>query len=436
MTATLALLAAIAAPLVVQGGRVHTMDGAVYDPGTVVIDEGVIQAVGPMNATAAPVGARILNATGAHVLPGFIVAGSPLGLTEIGAVKVTNDTDEVSAPSWPQLLVTDAFHAESELLPVARLNGITHALVEPGDSNPIAGRSAVFRLAGTDGHSMVVRSPVALHLNLGEPPMNKFRGAKKAPSTRMGAAALIRQAFIGAREYGEALARHRVKRQAWEEGKVDKEGKVSPPREAGKEPDPPAVDLAKQALLDALRGELPVVFRAKRRDDILTVLRLSKEMGLRAILSHGAEAWRVADSLAAAKIPVLMGPIREGPSQMENLHANYESAARLHAAGVPLAFRNGWAHDVRNLPYHAAIAVSYGLPREVALHALTAGAADILGVGDRIGRLKPGFEASLQVVRGDPLEIRADVRHVIIAGEELPLTSRHTRLRDRYNTPR
>lgn len=426
------LLAIVGAPLVIQGGAVYTMDGAIHDPGVVVVDGGVIRAVAPAGKTPIPAGAEVIDASGMQVFPGFVAAGTHLGLTEIDAVKVTVDTDEGSDPVWPHLLVTDAFHAESALIAVARVAGVTHALVEPGESNTIAGRSAVMRLAGQDGHAMVVRSPAALHINLGEPPMHKFKEQKKMPSTRMGAAALIRQRFIAAREYGETWARYDQQKAEFEGGRGKAKGNKG---DGPKAPKPPKRELDKEALLQALRGELPVIIRAQRRDDILTALRLSDELGLRPILSHGAEAWRLAEELGRRKLPVLLGPVRQVPSSMETLQGHYENAAILHRAGVPLAFRLGWAHDVRNLPHHVAVAVTYGLPRDAALHALTAGAADILGVGDRIGRIKVGNEASIQVTTGDPLELTTQVRHLIIAGEQIPLTNRHTRLRDRYSTP-
>jgi len=183
-----------------------------------------------------------------------------------------------------------------------------------------------------------------------------------------------------------------------------------------------------EALLPALDGSLPVIVRAHRADDILTAVRLAEEFGLKLILSHGTEAWKVAATLAARNIPVVVGPVSTQPEAIETLGATYENAARLHRAGVRIAFQVGDVTNARMLPYEAGLAVAHGLPWEEAIRALTINAAEILGVADRVGSLRPGRDADLIVTEGDPLQPLARLRHLVIAGQPIPLVSRQTRL--------
>jgi imidazolonepropionase-like amidohydrolase len=234
----------------------------------------------------------------------------------------------------------------------------------------------------------------------------------------MGIAALVRESFTAARDY----------RAKWEAYK-SKKGKDNAKR--------PDRDLKMEALLPALAGDMPVFARAHRVDDILTAVRLADEFGLRLVLSHATEGYKVADLLAQKKIPVVVGPISTQPDRTETLGAIYENAARLHEAGVTIAIQTGDspgdALSVRMLPYEAALAVAYGLPWEAAIRSLTVNPAEIFGVADRIGTLQPGREASLFVAEGDPLQPLTRLRHLMIAGRPIPLTSHHTELYEKWH---
>ena len=190
-----------------------------------------------------------------------------------------------------------------------------------------------------------------------------------------------------------------------------------------------------EALLPALDGTMPVLARAHRVDDILTAVRLADEFHLKLILSHGTEAYKVADLLAARKIPVLVGPITTQPERIETQGAIYDNAARLRRAGVEIAIMSDETLNARMLPYEAGLAVAYGLPWEEAIRAITAAPAAIFGVADRIGSLKPGLEADLVVTDGDPLQPLTRLRHLMIAGRPVPLTSRQTDLYARWRRP-
>jgi imidazolonepropionase-like amidohydrolase len=214
------------------------------------------------------------------------------------------------------------------------------------------------------------------------------------PSTRMGTAAVVREAFAKAAEYRAKLSL--------------KAGKD------GKKPDPPEHDPRSEALLPVLEGKLPVMVRAHRADDIETALRLAKELSFPMVLLGGAEAWKLAPRLAAAKVPVVYSPPFAQPDGMDRLQAVEDAPARLHAAGVTLALASGDAHNARNLPVFTGRAVAFGLPWDAALAAITSVPARILGIGDRAGTVEPGRQALLVLWSGDPLEASSLPRKIVI----------------------
>ncbi len=356
----------------------------------------------------------MIDAGGAWVFPGLIESRSALGLTEITLVPVMRDDLEATDPVLPHLRAMDAYNTESELIPVARLHGVTAALTAPEEGNVISGLGAVVRLDGGSPDEVVVRDPAVLAVNFGEPPKVRYGPRNKTPMSRMGIAALVRNAFVDAVNYREKWAAYERK----------------------KEGEPPDRDLRMEALLPVIDGKVPVLARAHRVDDILTAVNVAEEFGLRLILSHGTEAYKVADLLAEKGIPVVVGPVSTQPDRIETLGAIYENAALLHRAGVKIAFQTGNTTDdtlnIRMLPYEAALAVSYGLPWEAAMRGLTIHPAEIFGVADRIGSLQAGLEASLIVVEGDPLQPLARLRHLMIDGRPVALRSRQTELYEKW----
>jgi imidazolonepropionase-like amidohydrolase len=195
-----------------------------------------------------------------------------------------------------------------------------------------------------------------------------------------------------------------------------------------------ALDL--EALQPVIAGELPLAVYANGAGDIRSLIGLAKEFGIRLVIQGGAEAWRVADELAAARVPVIVHPSQNVPASLDALGARLDNAARLAAAGVPLAIAIvGGAHNVRNLTQEAGIAVANGLPWEVALTALTLGPARIYGMERRYGSVEPGKIANLVVWGGDPFEHSNWAERVFIRGREIPMVSRQTLLRDRYRDP-
>ncbi|PYS96038.1 MAG: amidohydrolase, partial [Acidobacteria bacterium] len=408
----------------IVGGRVFTMAGAPIEDGTVIVDKGTIREVGP--GLRPPARATVIDAKGQWVFPGLIEPHTHLGLAEIDLEATTRDEDEATDPVLPQLRVMDAFYTESEVIPVTRLHGITAAFTTPGEGNVIGGSGAIVRLDGASPDAVLVKAGAALVANFGEPPKARYGPRNQSPDTRMGIAALLRDAFTKAQDYQAKWADYERKKKAFEQGRPGGKGK------APEKPAPPDRDLKLEALLPALKGEMPVFARAHRVDDILTAVRLADQFNLKLILSHGTEAYKVADLLAAKKIPVVVGPITTQPDRIETQGAVYDNAARLQRAGVKIAIQTGETLNARMLPYEASLAVAYGLPWEQAIRAVTVNPAEIFGVADRIGSLRPGLEADLIVTAGDPLQPLARLRHLMIAGRPIPLTSRQTALYERW----
>jgi imidazolonepropionase-like amidohydrolase len=371
-------------PVALVGGKVFPVSGPPVEGGTVLIRDGRIEGVG--KGIDVPSDAQRIDASGLWVLPGLIDSRTHLGIWEVDLDEMSRDEDEKSDPVTPQVRVIDAFYDTSENIRITRQTGVAAALVAPGDENLVNGQSALVDLSGLGLEQVLLKFPAAVHFSLGEPPKERFGARNQLPSTRMGSAALIRSTLIQAREY---LAR----RDLYERKVLDcapvKGGKS---RGKGREekcpPEAPGRDLKMEALVPVLSGEVPAVFRAQRMDDILTAVRLADEFRFRLVLSHAAEAYKVADLLSSRKIPVIVGPVTTQPDRIETLGAIYENAARLVDAGVKIALQTDRTNDARTLPWEAGLAVAYGLPWDAALRSVTLNPAEIFGIGDRAG--KPG----------------------------------------------
>ncbi len=408
----------------IQGGRVLTVTRGVIENGTVLIENGRIAAVGANLRV--PAGARVIDARGKVVMPGMIDAGDRLGLVEIPAEEITVDATEYTDPLHGDLRVLDALNPRSELLRVTRAAGITSAVSIPAEGNLIAGQSAFINLDGETVEELVVKSPAALHINLGEASKQTYAVKGKAPDTRMGQMALLRQEFLKAEHY-------RAEREAYEKRQAEKKaGAGSEGSNETRPSAPPARDLKLEAVLAALEGKLPVVVRAERVSDLEMALRLAEEFHLRLILSEAASAWRIAERLAAKKIPVIVGPILESPNRMESLDVRLDNAAQLYKAGVPIAIQSAAANNARELPLAVEYAIGAGLPEDAALAAVTINPARIFGLEDRLGSLEAGKEANLVVLDAMPFHVKTHVVTELIGGKVIDLTNHQTQLFDFY----
>jgi len=406
-----------------KGGKLLTVSHGTIENGVLVISGGKIAAVGAAGSVKIPKDAEVIDVTGMTVYPGLIDSESYLGLTEISAEDSTNDLIETSDEIMPHMHVYDAFHAESELIPVARLNGITNAIVAPQTQDTLPGQDAFIQLDGKSANDMLLERDIALPLNFtGEQRRNETWEKRKFPQTRMGLASQLRQAFIDARDYSDRWAEYDRK-------------KSDTPKTDGKKdsPSPPKHDLKLEALVPYLQGKKTIVLAAKDASDLQTAVGLAREFHLKFVLNHISHSQRVLDYVASLNVPVIVGPIYEDPKDFERYDAVYKLPAELNKRGVKIAFASYDAHAVRNLPYAAGYATAFGLPHDEALRAITLTPAEIWGVSDRLGSLDVGKTANVVVANGDPLDVKTDVKRVFIDGNQIPMTSRQTELRDRYS---
>ena len=391
-------------PIAIVGGRIRTMTGAPIPRGTVIIEAGRITAVGAN--VRVPNDAHVIDAEGMTVTPGMINAGTTIGLSEIGSVPGTNDTrelDEINA----HIKASVAIHPHSEMIPIARANGVTTAIAAP-QGGLVQGQSALIDMAGWTAPEVVARSPLAMHINFPERQGGGgfggggFRGGRRSREKVDAQRETLRDWMRRARAHAGALANELIK--------------------------PTDQTYTLDALVPVVLGELPVVLEASSGDGITAALDFIEEFQLNGILAGTRDVWKVVDEIAETGVPVILGPIQATPATGDPYDAIFVAATLLHEAGVPFAFRTGGASAARNLPDHAALSVAFGLPREAAWHALTRGAAEILGVGDLYGSVEEGMIANLVVSEGDLLDIPSQVKHVLIRGQEVDLGTHHTRL--------
>jgi imidazolonepropionase-like amidohydrolase len=410
--------------LVLKGGKLLTISHGTIDNGVLVMSGGKITAIGAAGSVKIPNDADVIDVSGMTVYPGLIDSESYLGLTEISAEGSTNDLIETSDEIMPHMHVYDAFHAESELIPVARLNGITNAIVAPQNQDTLPGQDAFIQLDGKSATAMLLVRDIALPLNFtGEQRRNESWEKRKFPQTRMGLAAQLRQTFMDAQDYSDRWSDYEKKKSDASAKPDDKKGPPSPPKR----------DLKLEALLPYLQGKKSIVLAAQEPSDLETAVGLARQFNLKFVLNHISHSQPVLDYVASLKVPVIVGPIYEDPKNYERYDAVYKLPGELYRRGVKIAFASYDAHAVRNLPYAAGYASAFGLPHDEALKAITLNPAEIWGVADQLGSLDVGKTANVVVADGDPLDLKTDVKRIFIAGRQIPMTSRQTELRDRYS---
>jgi imidazolonepropionase-like amidohydrolase len=416
MLALASLTAAIARPadaprtIAIRGARIVTVSGPVIEKGTIVLSGGKIAAVGA--EAAVPADAEIIDGTGQTVYPGLINGLTTLGLTEIGSVPGSVDTTEAGDIN-PQARAWLAVQPHSDLIPIARANGVTVVLTAPL-GGLVSGQSALLRLAGSTPEALTVKQPVAMHMvyPTGRPPFSLAR--------------LFEDPELKTFEERVKDRRQNQEKELRRLGHLIENARaLGQRRGAGL---PADVDLSEEALGAVARGELPVVMRADAEDHIRGAVRFAGEHGLKLIIAAGLEAWRCADLLKEKDVPVLLAVDRLPSRESDRYDAAFTNPSVLHRAGVRFAIVSDDAADSRNLPYEAAMARAYGLPADVALRAITLAPAEIFGVADRMGALAVGKDANVFVATGDIMDTRTQVTHVFVDGAPQSLETRHTRL--------
>lgn len=380
----------------ITGGYVVPVDGDPVDGGTVLIRGGRIVAVGTAGNVPVPDGVPVVDAAGQWVLPGFVEAHGHVGLWEEAEGWAGQDTNEMTDPNGARLRALDAVNPADTGFADALSGGVTTVVVLPGSGNPIGGQTAALKTAGRTIEDMLVREPVSVKSALGENPKRVYGDQKKLPSTRLGVAAVLRDAFTKAQNY-RAQREH-----AAADGK------------------PFDRDLTLETLVRVLDGELPWSQHCHRADDIATAMRLAAEFGYRLIVNHGTEAHLIADKLVERDIPVIIGPLFTTRSKVELRNRSLRNPGRLARAGVQIAITTDHpVVPIHFLVHQATLAVKEGLDRDTALRSITLNPARMMGLDDRVGALRPGLDGDVVLWSGDPLDVMSRALRVFIGGREV-----------------
>ncbi|MBC2778369.1 amidohydrolase family protein [Parasphingopyxis marina] len=419
MKILLALLALVlAAPLAAQsvaiiGGTVVVGDGGDPIPnGTVVLRGGRVVAAGAN--VAVPAGAQIVDATGRWVTPGIVGGFTRLGLVEVSLEPSTNDSGASSSPFSAGLDIEPAINPMGSAISTNRTGGVTRAIVAPTTTSTIfGGQGAIIDLG--DDMEAVMQPRAFQFVELGE------TGASRAGGSRSASHAMLRNAFDQAAAYARNPAGY---------GMGNSREALLNSRDAA-------------ALVPVIRGEVPMLVHVEQARDILNVLALREDYPrLRLVLVGGAEGWRVAPQIAAARVPVIASALIDLPESFEQLAATQSNIGRMRDAGVEVAI--GMIND--NDAHYLYLATQYagnlvalnripgatGLSWGEAFAAISSVPAEIMGLGGEIGSLRAGRRADVVIWDGDPLELSSNVDMVMIDGVEQSLVSRQSRLRDRY----
>ena len=386
------------AVVAIVGGRLVPITGDPVDGGTVLIRDGKITEIGAR--VAVPDGARVVDAAGSWVLPGFIEAHGHVGVHEEGEGWAGQDTNEMTDPVTAHVRAIDAINPADIGFRDAIGGGVLAVNVNPGSGNPIGGQTVALKCWGRTVDEMVLRQPSGMKSALGENPKRVYSEQKRTPSTRLGTAAVIRGALVEALNYLGRIEAEERKPEA-DRKYVDR-------------------DLRLEALGRVLRREIPWRQHCHRADDIATAMRIAQEFGYDLVIDHGTEAHLLADIIADRNIPVIIGPLFTSRSKVELRNRSLANPGRLAQAGVMIAITTDHpVVPINFLVHQASFAVKEGLDSQTALRALTINPARIIGVDDRLGSIEPGKDADLVVWSGDPLDVLSRVQRAFVNGAEV-----------------
>lgn len=408
-----ALLAAhiSAQTVAITGGRVFPVSGPPIENGTVLIRDGKIAAVGA--DVTIPAGAQRVDAGGKWVTPGLVDADTQLGLFDVSGGAGPTDVDARGRGDaiTPSFAVWEGVNPRSVYIGPARQAGVTNVITAPENRGIVDGQAAMLDLVDGTVSDMLIKAPAAMLANFDFPQSDRV-GARGELFARMRELLDDTKAFMANRA---AFERNQTRR--YSVGRTDLE-----------------------AMIPVVEGRMPLVLQASRASDIEAALTLARDYSLKLIIAGGAEAWMVADKLAAAKVPVLVGAMNNIPTSFNTLGQRQENAGLLRAAGVTVAIigNNGDGDEeqfnIRNIRQEAGNAVAYGLPWAEALRAITLAPAELFGVADRIGTLQAGRQANVVVWSGDPFELSTTADRVFVRGREFTAPTRQDLLEQRYRT--
>jgi len=415
---------ASAESFMLTGAVVHTVSGETLSPGHVWVQDGKVAGVGrrlPAGNT------KMIALAGLHLYPGMIALNTELGLVEIGAVRATHDEREVGDYT-PDVESWVAVSPDSEMLPVARANGVSHFEPVP-QGGVVAGQSGLLAIDGWTTEQMTIKKPIALHvfwpeagLELSPREFGRGRGREKPKSPEEQA----KQRREKAKELEDFFAEARAYAKA---------------RDAAKDGAHAAERIpAWEAMLPVLRGEIPITIHADDIRQIHAAVQWAETNQFKIILAEARDAWKAAGLLATNRIPVIYNNVFAQPARdTDSYDAHFAAPETLRRAGVQVVFSlsDRSSSLTKNLPYEAAQAVAFGYPADEALKGITLYPAQLAGVADRLGSIEAGKDATFFAADGDILDIRSNVKRMWIAGKEVSLESRHTRFYEKYkNRPK
>jgi imidazolonepropionase-like amidohydrolase len=375
--------------------------------GDVLIKNGLIADVGQ---NIADPNAKIVNCAGKRIYPGFIDAGSRLGLVEVDAVSVTNDVNELG-DFVPHMKALTAVNPNSVSIPVTRVNGVTSVFAKP-EGSTFPGTGALIDLFGYSPEQMSCGSErvVMRFPSTGRRGRWDRRSEEDIKKDAEKALKSINDVWESALTYHKIDSTAKAQNQSWSKNN-------------------PQMD----ALMPIVRGKEPIFIEVNSKADIEAALTWISEKKMKAVLMGVAEGWRVADKIAKAKIPVITGPVLNTPRRdQDSYDAPYANASKMQKAGVKVAIRTDNAENTRNLPFNAAFAATYGMGIEEALKSITINTAEIFGVSDKYGSIEKGKVANLFICDGDPFEMKTRIEKLFIRGWDVPLESRQTLLYEEF----
>ncbi len=385
--------------IAITNGKVLTITQGTIEGGTVLIDGTKIVAVG--KDVAVPAGAQVIDATGKWVTPGLIDAHSHLAVFGEPSVWANADGNETTAPNTAQLRGIDSLNPNDPAIADVRAGGVTTVYTGPGSANIIGGTGMVIKLWGRTADEMLIPGSEGMKMALGENPKRVYGEMRKTyPATRMGNAAVLREALVAARNYMDKIDR------AKEEAARKNEPVKLPDR-----------DLKLEALAKVLRREMKARIHAHRSDDILTAIRIAEEFNLDYVIEHCTEGYKIADVLAAKGTRATIGPLGMSRGKMEIIDVTLKNPGILAKAGVKISIQMDTAGNTKHLAVYTGLAVREGLPEEEGFKAMTINAAEIIGVADRMGSLEAGKDADVAVWSGHPMCTFTVCEKTIINGQ-------------------
>jgi imidazolonepropionase-like amidohydrolase len=391
--------------IAIKGADIIPVVGEDIQSGTILIKDGLIVTVG--KDVEIPAGAQIIDATGLYAFPGMIDSYCHLGIQEISSIRATVDSQETGRIN-PQVISVEALRPDSMHIPISRSNGITTALVAP-TGGLIAGKSGLIRLTGYTPEEMVIKSPVALHIEFPSIGRSRRRTAEQTQASRL--IEELKELFKNARYY------EKRKKAAEENSQLQL----------------PEYDETLECLLPVVNGEIPVFLSVHAEQDILDAIKFVQEEKLKAIFFGMTYGWKIPEKIKDAGFPVVFGSLNAMPAKWDDGYdAVYRNPAVLSKAGVKIAFSSQSSSLAKDLPYFAAKAAAFGLDRREALKAVTIYPAEIFGLQDSLGSLEKGKIANIVLADGDILEMGTNIKHVFIDGVDTDLSSIYTELLEKF----